>query len=142
MFLGITRALVRAGHQVTVFLTDSCSDLVEKFMPGIADYHIRPVAPNINVPGDPFEAMNCFDEFFRLNNTVRIFNSLDEFIATSSKKYDLLFGNMLSAGMVIAGRKHNIPVISQYNGPLAPTAARFPSLFEKTDLPMKDPSVS
>ena len=138
----MTRALLKAGHKVTVFVTDSCPELVEQNMPGVTDYHIRTVVPNIIIPGGPFEALKIFDEFFRVNSTINMLESLDEFITTSTHKYDLIYGDLLTCGVVIAGRKHNIPVVSQFMGLLLPTAAGYPSLFEKTELAKEDPSVS
>ncbi|XP_075241631.1 uncharacterized protein LOC142336606 [Convolutriloba macropyga] len=135
---GVARALSKRSHKVTVIVTDQCSDLVEKYMPEVTDYHIRPVVPNINLPSDPFEAMKRFDEFNRLNNTIKMFEMLDHFINSSGSQFDLIYGNAVSSGIVLAGRKHNIPVVSQVVGPLMPTAAKYPSLLHSTDLPMEN----
>ena len=105
-------------------------------MPGITDYHHKPIVPSIDVPGNPVAALKVMDGVFRLNGTVRLFEELDEFIRASSEKYDLLFGDQLATGVVVAGKKHGIPVVSQKPGVLLPTAGQKRPIIDRLEIPI------
>ncbi|XP_075242130.1 uncharacterized protein LOC142337005 isoform X1 [Convolutriloba macropyga] len=54
------------------------------------------------------------------------------------QRFDVLFGDEIVTGVVLAGRKHNIPTISQSIGPLSPTARLQPPFLERSDLARED----
>ena len=57
------------------------------------------------------------------------------------QKFDVLFGDELLCGVVVAGRKHNIPTVSQIIGPMFPTARTERPFLERSDLARENPSV-
>ena len=58
------------------------------------------------------------------------------------QRFDVLFGDEIVTGVVLAGRKHNIPTISQSIGPLSPTARLQPPFLERSDLAREDAEAS
>ena len=58
------------------------------------------------------------------------------------QKFDVLFGDELVTGVVLAGRKHNIPTTSQYIGPLMTTVENQPPFLERSELARENAEVS
>ena len=127
---------------MTVFTTDSCPDMVQQLMPGAFEVHERVVVPDVQVPSDMFKAVELMDDYFREKGIINLYKELSEFLEQSTTKYDLVFGDFMMAGTGPVARRHSIPYVAQYMGPVIPTRAKQPPLLERGEVPLQHPGVS
>ena len=87
--------------------------------------------------------MTELDKFFRLNGTLKIFEILNQIISNSETSFELILSDVIITGAVLAGRKHNIPVVTQHMGALMPTARNYPSRCQRAvEIAVENPEVS
>ena len=139
---GQFRALVEKGHKVSVFTTDSCPEQVSKYMPGAVEVHESTVMPDIVVPLNPLEALISLRNYLHESGIINAYEEIDRFIDNSPHKYDLVIGDTLVGGTILAARKHGIPIVNVFTAPLLETARTRPSVWDRNQLPIEEPGVS
>ncbi len=138
---GVIRALVERNHRVSVAVTSICGDTVKQFSPGISSLtQTSDLIPDLNFFGD-FSDLHTFRTIFTRNATTLLYEELDELLTKSNTKFDVIFTDFCAPGSVLAAKKHNIPVVSQFMGPVVPQYSKA-FYWDQNMLPQEDPDVS
>ena len=78
-----------------------------------------------------------------LIGNLKVSQTLHHLISNSEVSFELILSDVMITGAVMAGRKHNIPVVTQYMGALMPTAANYPPLYQRAvEIAVENPEVS
>ena len=110
-------------------------------MPGIESYHWREILPEGDIKAGP-SIIFTMDEFFRKNGTVKMYHEMDQFLADTEQKFDMVFTDNMAFGSVIAAKKHQIPVVAQYTGVVLETVADRPPWYQIREVAAENPNVA
>ncbi|XP_075242067.1 UDP-glucuronosyltransferase 2C1-like isoform X2 [Convolutriloba macropyga] len=129
----IIRALMRRGHRVTVVLKDDDREqLVEMHLRDVTNCFIYRDMPDLlALSSTMLSAMTESATLSWLNGNLKVSQTLHHLISNSEVSFELILSDVMITGAVMAGRKHNIPVVTQYMGALMPTAANYPPLYQR-----------
>ena len=76
-----------------------------------------------------------------INGTVLLYHEVDEFLKNSKVKFDGMFVDLVAAGSVIAAKKHGVPVVAQFMGPVMEPFANATPYWERHETPVENPLV-
>ena len=110
-------------------------------MPGAFEVHETTVMPTI-VPLNVLEALMTLPSYLREDGIIKAYEELDKFLEKSPHNYDIVIGDSLVGGPILAARKHGIPNVNLFTSPLLETARTHPSIWDRNELPIEEPGVS
>ncbi|XP_063724173.1 putative UDP-glucuronosyltransferase ugt-56 isoform X3 [Symsagittifera roscoffensis] len=113
----IARELVSRGHQVDLLTTGLCGETAAQLIPGAHDIIALDIHPQKCLdPGDFLDMIASARDLYIERHTKQAYNATLEQLRRRS--YDILVGNFVVPGGIIAAKVSGVPVVTSTVGPV------------------------